>query len=161
MPLGPASYGLGFLAGLLSILSPCVLPLVPIVVGTAVAAHPLGALALAFGLAVSFTSVGLFVATAGFAIGLDAEWFRRLASLLLIAFGAVLLSGSLQQRFASATSSLSTFGHDMLSRMKIDGLTGRSSASCSASSGRRASDRRWARPRHLQAKAAALVRSRL
>ncbi len=124
MPLGPASYGLGFLAGLLSVLSPCVLPLVPIVVGTAVAAHPLGALALAFGLAVSFTSVGLFVATAGFAIGLDAEWFRRLASLLLIGFGAVLLSGSLQQRFAAATASLGTLGDQWLRRLHIDGLGG-------------------------------------
>lgn len=124
MPLGPASYGLGFLAGLLSILSPCVLPLVPIVVGTAVAAHPLGALALAFGLAVSFTSVGLFVATAGFAIGLDAEWFRRLASLLLIAFGAVLLSGSLQQRFAAGMASLGTMGDQWLRRLDIDGLGG-------------------------------------
>ena len=93
MQLGPGSYGLGFLAGLLSILSPCVLPLVPIVVGTAVAAHPLGVLALAFGLAVSFTSVGLFVATVGLAIGLDADWFRRVAAVLLVGFGMVLLSG--------------------------------------------------------------------
>ena len=64
--LGPGSYGFGFLAGILSLLSPCVLPLVPIVVGTAVAAHPLGALALAAGLALSFTSVGLFAATIGY-----------------------------------------------------------------------------------------------
>ena len=124
MPLGPASYGLGFLAGLLSVLSPCVLPLVPMVVGTAVAAHPLGALALAFGLAVSFTGVGLFVATAGFAIGLDAEWFRRFASLLLIGFGAILLSGSLQQRFAATTASLGALGDQWLRRLRIDGLGG-------------------------------------
>jgi cytochrome c biogenesis protein CcdA len=46
---------LAFAAGLLSILSPCVLPLVPIVLGAAVSAHRLGALALAAGLASSFT----------------------------------------------------------------------------------------------------------
>lgn len=124
MELGPGSYGLGFLAGTLSILSPCVLPLVPIVVGTAAAAHPLGAVALAAGLALSFTSVGLFAATVGFSIGLDAEWFRNVAAILLVAFGVVLLSATLQRRFASATSSLSTFGDNLLSRMKIDGLTG-------------------------------------
>jgi len=124
MPLGPASYGLGFLAGLLSVLSPCVLPLVPIVVATALAAHPLGALALAFGLAICFTGVGLFIATTGFAIGLDAEWFRRLASLLLIGFGALLLSGSLQQRFSTATSSLGELGDQWLRRLRIDGLGG-------------------------------------
>ncbi len=122
--LGLGSYGFGFLAGVLSILSPCVLPLVPIVVGTAVAAHPLGALALAAGLAVSFTSVGLFAATIGFSIGLDAEWFRTVAAVLLVGFGIILLSATLQRRFASATSSLSTLGDNLLSRMKIDGLAG-------------------------------------
>ena len=124
MELGFGSYGFGFLAGLLSILSPCVLPLVPIVVGTAMAAHPLGALTLAAGLALSFTAVGLFVATVGFSIGLDAEWFRNVAAIMLIGFGAILLSATLQRRFAGATSSISTIGDDLLSRWKIDGLTG-------------------------------------
>ncbi|MEO8739015.1 MAG: cytochrome c biogenesis protein CcdA [Casimicrobiaceae bacterium] len=124
MELGPGSYGFGFLAGVLSILSPCVLPLVPIVVGTALAAHPLGALALALGLAVSFTGVGLFVATVGFAIGLDAEWFRKVAAVLLIGFGVILLSGSLQQRFAGATASLSSYGDQWLRRLRIEGLGG-------------------------------------
>ena len=124
MELGPGSYGFGFLAGVLSILSPCVLPLVPIVVGTAVAAHPWGAIALASGLALSFTAVGLFVATIGFAIGLDAEWFRNVAAVLLVGFGAILLSGSLQLRFAGATASLGTYGDQWLRRLRIEGLGG-------------------------------------
>ena len=124
MEPGFGSYGFGFLAGVLSLLSPCVLPLVPIVVGTAVTAHPLGAVALAAGLAVSFTSVGLFAATIGFSIGFDTEWFRHVAAILLAGFGAVLLSATLQQRFAGATSSLSTIGDRFLRRMKIDGWTG-------------------------------------
>ena len=122
MELGLGSYGFGFVAGLLSIISPCVLPLAPIVVGTAFAAHPLGALALALGLALSFTGVGVFVATAGFAIGLDAEWFRRAAAVLLIGFGVILLSGSLQRRFADATASLSNYGDQWLRRLRVDGL---------------------------------------
>ena len=61
---------LAFVAGLLSILSPCVLPLVPIVLGAAVTAHPLGAVALAAGLAVSFTGIGLLLALAGFGLGI-------------------------------------------------------------------------------------------
>lgn len=124
MELGPGSYGLGFIAGTLSILSPCVLPLVPIVAGTAAAAHPLGAFALAAGLALSFTSVGLFVATVGFSIGLDAEWFRSVAAVMLIGFGVLLSSSSLQQRFAGATSSLGSLGGGLLSRMKLDGVQG-------------------------------------
>ncbi|MDQ6618825.1 MAG: sulfite exporter TauE/SafE family protein [Pseudomonadota bacterium] len=124
MSLGPTSYALSLLAGLLSVLSPCVLPLVPVVVGTAVAAHPLGALVLAFGLALSFTGVGLFVATSGFAMGLDAEWFRHLASLLLIGFGVILLNTWLQQRFAAATASFGTLGDHWLRRLRIEGLRG-------------------------------------
>ena len=67
---------LAFAAGLLSILSPCVLPLVPIVLGAAVTAHRLGALALAAGLALSFTGLGLLLALAGFSLGIDAGLFR-------------------------------------------------------------------------------------
>lgn len=89
--LGPASYGLGFMAGVVSILSPCVLPIAPIVVGSALAAHRWGPIVLALGLTVSFTAVGLFIATAGFAIGLDAEWFKTVAASLLVVFGLVLL----------------------------------------------------------------------
>lgn len=122
--MGAGSYALGFLAGVVSILSPCVLPLAPIVVGTAVAAHPLGPLALALGLAVSFTAVGLFVATVGFAIGLDAEWFRHVASALLVGFGLVLVSAPLQQRFAAATSSVSGFADRWLQRLRLEGFAG-------------------------------------
>ena len=124
MGIGWGSYGLGFLAGVLSILSPCVLPLVPIVVGTAVAAHPLGALALAAGLTVSFAGIGLFVATIGFAIGLDAEWFRAVAAVLLICFGVVMLSGWLQQRLAGATASFGSLGDGWLRRIRIEGMGG-------------------------------------
>ena len=61
-----ATLGLALLAGALSVLSPCVLPILPIVLGTAASAHLLGPLALAIGLALSFTVIGLFVATVGF-----------------------------------------------------------------------------------------------
>lgn len=85
----------GYLAGMLSTLSPCVLPILPLVVGTAVATHRLGALVLAAGLAVSFTAIGLFVATIGFAMGLDGGVFRMAAALMLAALGLVLLVGPL------------------------------------------------------------------
>lgn len=60
---------LALLAGVLSVLSPCVLPLVPVVIAGAVAEHRLAPLGLAAGVAISFTVIGLFVATIGTAIG--------------------------------------------------------------------------------------------
>ncbi|PKM38168.1 MAG: cytochrome C biogenesis protein [Gammaproteobacteria bacterium HGW-Gammaproteobacteria-10] len=117
-------YGLSIIAGILSTLSPCVLPLVPILVGTALSAHRLGPLFLAFGLALSFTVVGLFLATVGVMLGLDQALFRNVAAVLLIAFGLVLLSGRMQQRFAAATSGLSGAGQPLLDRISGDSLTG-------------------------------------
>jgi cytochrome c-type biogenesis protein len=72
------------LAGLLSTLSPCVLPLLPIVLGAALTEHRYGPVALAAGVALSYVAVGLFVATVGFAIGLDQDVFRDVAAVLLV-----------------------------------------------------------------------------
>ena len=85
------SLGLAFLAGLLSILSPCVLPLLPIVLGSAAAEHRLAPLALAGGVALSFVAIGLFIATIGFSIGLDADVFRTAAAILMVMLGVVLV----------------------------------------------------------------------
>ena len=92
-----ATLGLALLAGLLSILSPCVLPLLPIVLGAAASEHRFGPAALAAGVAVSFVAVGLFVATVGFSIGLDGEVVRRVAAVAMISDGsttAIVHSGS-------------------------------------------------------------------
>lgn len=118
------TYSLSFIAGTLSVLSPCVLPLVPILVGSAVMAHRFGPFALAAGLALSFTIVGVFIASVGVAIGLDQEVFRNVAATLLILFGITLLSRSLQEKFAVATTGLSRSGQTLLSRISTDGLFG-------------------------------------
>src|SRR4051794_41527606 len=78
------SIPLALIAGLFSTLSPCVLPLLPIVLGAAVSEHRYGPAALAGGLALSFTAIGLFVATVGYAIGLNGEVFRTVAAVLLV-----------------------------------------------------------------------------
>jgi len=88
--------GLAGLAGILSILSPCVIPLLPLVLGGAASEHKYGPLGLAGGLALSFTVIGLFVATIGFGIGLDTDFFRALAGILLIVVGVILTMPILQ-----------------------------------------------------------------
>lgn len=108
-PMTVATLGLAFLAGLLSTLSPCVLPILPIVIGTATSQHRYGPVALAGGLALSFVAIGLFVATVGFAVGLDGAVFRKVSAVLLIAIGVVLLSSYLQQVVAGAASPLTNW----------------------------------------------------
>src|SRR5260370_1658459 len=77
MDFSLGTYGLGIVAGILSTLSPCVLPLIPLVVRPAASAHPLGLLALSSGLALSFTVIGLLLATIGLAAGLDCDFLPR------------------------------------------------------------------------------------
>ncbi|MFM9913614.1 MAG: cytochrome c biogenesis CcdA family protein [Methylophilaceae bacterium] len=124
MEFNLATYGLAGLAGVLSTLSPCVLPLIPILLASALAAHRFGAIALAGGLALSFTLVGVAVAAAGSAVGLDQDALRVTGSVLLIIFGLVLLLPVLQEKFAQATSRLSSSGQTMLAGITLEGLHG-------------------------------------
>jgi cytochrome c biogenesis protein CcdA len=124
MDIGLSSYGLSFLAGILSILAPCVLPLLPILLTSAAAEHRLGPFALALGLMLSFTTVGIVVIGFGASAGLDPTMFRYIGADLMILFGVLLLSSSLQARFAMATSGASGMGQNMLARVSLDGLSG-------------------------------------
>ncbi|MRI55476.1 cytochrome c biogenesis protein CcdA [Methylobacterium sp. DB1607] len=116
--------GLAGLAGLLSVLSPCVLPLLPLVLGAAATEHRLGPLALAAGLAFSFVAVGLFVATIGFAIGLDGDLFRKIAAALLLALGLVLIVPAAQTRLATAGGPVSDWAERRYGGFSTAGLTG-------------------------------------
>ncbi|MBS0172510.1 MAG: cytochrome c biogenesis protein CcdA [Nitrospira sp.] len=124
MDFGFGAYGLGFLAGLLSTLSPCVLPLIPILLGSATNAHPRAPLTLAGGLALSYALIGTTLAWAGSALNIDAGLFRNIAAVVLGLLGIVLMSASLQRRFATASSGLGDSGNSLLNRMQPDGLWG-------------------------------------
>ncbi len=124
MEFGLGSYGFGFLAGLLSTLSPCVLPIIPILLGSAANTHPRAPLALAGGLAISYALIGTGLAWAGSALDLDTSVFRSAGAAILGLLGLVLVSGSLQQRFASATAGIGDAGNNLLARMNLDGLWG-------------------------------------
>jgi cytochrome c biogenesis protein CcdA len=115
---------LSFVAGILSILSPCVLPLVPIVLGAAVTAHPLGAVALAGGLALSFTGLGLLLALAGFGLGIDAGMFRLAAAAIMVMLGAILVVPSWQARLTGAGSPVSAWADRHFGGFAASGLAG-------------------------------------
>lgn len=115
---------LAFLAGILSILSPCVLPLVPVVMAGAAAEHRAAPLALAAAVAISFTVIGIFVATIGFSSGLDITLFRNVSAVLLILVGAVLVLPHLQAKFATATGPLSDWTQNRFRGMSTTGVAG-------------------------------------
>ena len=115
---------LAFVAGVLTILSPCVLPILPIVLGAAASEHRWGPGALALGLAVSFVAVGLFAATIGYSIGLDTEFFRNVAAVLMIAVGVILLMPRFQERLALAGAPLANWSDLHFAAIRRSGLGG-------------------------------------
>lgn len=115
---------LAFLAGLLSILSPCVLPLVPVVLGAAVSEHRLGPVALAAGLAISFVAIGMFVATVGFAIGIDGTFFRAIGGVMLAGLGLVLLVPRFQTNLATAAGPVSDWTERRFGGFSRNGVSG-------------------------------------
>jgi cytochrome c-type biogenesis protein len=116
--------GLALIAGLLSTLSPCVLPLIPIVIGAALGEHRYGPAALAAGLALSFVTIGLFVATLGFAAGLDQELFRAVAGALMIIVGGALLVPRLQLQLAVAAGPVGNWMQAQSGRLSLRGFWG-------------------------------------
>ncbi|QDA36734.1 cytochrome c biogenesis protein CcdA (plasmid) [Paracoccus liaowanqingii] len=97
---------LAYLAGLLTLINPCVLPVLPIVLTASLGADPRGPLALAAGLSASFVTLGLGIAALGPAIGLYPEDVARVAALVMIGFGLVMLTPALGRGFATATVGL-------------------------------------------------------
>lgn len=123
MELGLTSFGLSFLAGVLSTLSPCVLPLVPILLGSSVSSHRLGPYALVGGLMVSFTVIGVVLGSLGATVGLEQDTLRMVGGALLVLLGIVLYSTTMQERFSGAISRLG-IGQNLLARFDLGGLHG-------------------------------------
>jgi cytochrome c-type biogenesis protein len=111
--MGLVALALAFVAGLLTALSPCVLPLLPLVMGSA-ARNRYGPTALAAGFVTTFTVIGVLLASVGTALGLSDTVVRSISALLLVAAGGVMISHRLQDAtgrwlspLASASAKLS------------------------------------------------------
>jgi cytochrome c-type biogenesis protein len=113
-----------YAAGVLTILSPCVIPLVPIVLGSAAQRHRLGPLALSLGLVASFTLMGFAVATIGASIGLDSETVRTWSAGLLLLVGVVLVVPPLQHFFERLITPLANWAGERQARLERFGLLG-------------------------------------
>jgi cytochrome c-type biogenesis protein len=115
---------LGYAAGALSTLSPCVLPLLPIILFGALEQHAWGPVALAAGVSASFASVGIFLASLGFSIGIDPTAFRLGVAALMLIIGVVLLAPALQSRFALAAAPVAMGGQALIDRLRPSGFGG-------------------------------------
>ena len=95
-----------YLAGLLTLINPCVLPVLPIVLASSLQTEPRAPLALAGGMGLSFVTLGTGIAAMGPAFGIYPEDVTRFAAVVMIGFGAVLVLPALGRRFASTSAGL-------------------------------------------------------
>ena len=98
---------LAYAAGLLTLINPCVLPVLPVVLAGALGANPKGPLALAAGMSVSFVILGVGVTAFGRALGLDEQSVAQAGAVLMVAFGLMLLVPRFGMVLSGATAGMS------------------------------------------------------
>lgn len=113
-----------WLAGVLTLINPCVLPLLPVVLATAFQSGRLGPLALAAGLTLSFTIIGTGITAFGRLVGFDDQTVSRVAAVMMIAFGTVLLVPRAQAALAILVSPLANSANQRLDRVQQLGSAG-------------------------------------
>lgn len=111
-------------AGLLTLINPCVLPVLPIVLAGALQANRWGPAALAAGMSLSFVALGLLVSVAGRAFGLDEENVARAGAFLMIGFGLVMLLPIASRGFALATAGMAARADASIDTLNRSSLIG-------------------------------------
>jgi cytochrome c-type biogenesis protein len=97
-----------YAAGLLTLINPCVLPILPIVLVGALQAGRGGPFYMAVGMSLSFVIFGMLVATVGYSIGLDEQRIGQIGAVMMLVFGVILLVPRLSRQFSNLTSRLAS-----------------------------------------------------
>lgn len=82
---------IAFISGILTVFSPCVLPILPLILASGVDGNKRRVQGVIAGLVLSFTLASLLLATVVRVLGLPADMIRSLAVLLLVIFGLSLV----------------------------------------------------------------------
>ncbi|MBY0533056.1 MAG: sulfite exporter TauE/SafE family protein [Xanthobacteraceae bacterium] len=115
---------LAFFAGTLTVINPCILPLLPIVVAAAFANGKLGAAALLGGLVAGFATLGILVNATGALFGVSEAVLRDAVAILLLIFAAVLLIPALERRFSNLVAPVGAAGANLAARASNYGIAG-------------------------------------
>lgn len=113
-----------YAAGLLTLINPCVLPVLPIVLVSALNASRLGPVALAAGMSLSFVIFGVLVTAFGSSIGLTQDSLAQIGAVLMIAFGIILVVPMFARRFEMATAGIAAGADARINDVDASGLRG-------------------------------------
>ena len=116
--------GFSLAAGGLTTLSPCVFPLLPLVLGGALQGSRFAPLAMGLGMTVSFAAIGMTLGALGPALGIDADTVRVAGAAMLIAFALVMLVPALGERFTQWMLPIANTANAATARLDGGSLTG-------------------------------------
>lgn len=117
--------GLSLLGGALSTLSPCVFPLLPVVVaGVAHAHHRTGPIAMGVGMVFAFVVAGVALAAVGPALGIDSAHLRTAAGLMLLLVAGVMFVPEVGEHTPGWLSSLASMAQRLSNRIHPETLPG-------------------------------------
>ena len=123
LALSVPQLGLSLAAGSLTTLSPCVLPLLPLVVGSALQGNRLAPVAMGAGMTMSFALIGMVLGSLGPALGIDGDSVRIAGAAMLIAFAVVMLVPALGDRFSQWMLPIASQAQTASSRLDGRSLT--------------------------------------
>ena len=111
-----------YLAGVLTLINPCVLPILPIVLASSTQGSKHGPAALAAGMSLAFVVLGMTILVFGSSIGLDDQSMVTIGAWAMLAFGVVLLVPRFSDSFATATAGISSSANAQIDNLGGNGL---------------------------------------
>jgi cytochrome c biogenesis protein CcdA len=115
---------LAYLAGALTTINPCVLPLLPILIASSYGSGRLGPVALGAGLVTSFTVVGAAISATGTFLGFDQYALRGFSAVVLVIAGVIFLVPVLERQIAAALAPVGNAGASLAQRIGGYGIAG-------------------------------------
>lgn len=113
--------GLAFLEGLALIVSPCILPVLPLVLAASVDGGKRRPYGIIIGFVLAFSLFAVAARELVALLGIDLDVVRDVSLVLLALFGLVLLSEKLSERFSALTQGAANLGNNLASS-KGEGL---------------------------------------
>ncbi len=108
------------LAGFLTIFAPCVLPVLPLILGGTTSRIKFATYYMALGMTLSFSFLGVIFAAFGSVLGIDPEMIRFVSGFLLIFLGCSMIFPKLSAIIENLTSSISNKANNTSSKLSGD-----------------------------------------
>lgn len=114
-------YFFTFLAGIVTVLSPCVFPVLPAILSAGIGKSRWRPLGVIIGLMLSFTFFTLSLTFLVHLLGISANILRYIAIVIIGLFGVIMLFPYLSDRFAIGTSSIGNLGSSIQTQTRGKG----------------------------------------